>query len=644
MSASSSEFLGLQEVVAGRYSLEREIGRGGMGIVFLARDVALERPVAIKLLPRHMAADDALRERFLREARTAAQLMHPHIIPIHAVEAHDDIVFFVMAFVEGETLAERFRRIGVMKPADAMRLMQEVAWALSYAHGRGIVHRDVKPDNILIEHASGRAMVADFGIARVANRNTLSSDGALMGTVQYMSPEQAGVEDVDGRSDVYSLGATLYFAVTGSSPVEAPTMPAMLARLMNDEPASVASLRPELPSPFAGAVMRCLAKRRDDRFPSADALAASLQDMMPRVHVLRPEIRALLREINSAVMFLVAGVAGALILSTLILTNTVPRDAWPGVALIAFGCPFLFAMVSLGGLLQIARARIPRADVDSAITDELEDMNEATRRAQSQVSERYTVRVFQGFGALCALGSPWVAYRYWAFIKIVPEAERSLEWYLPFALFAAYFVWGSTLLLSLRPNRPLPKWLKGGKGGGNYINAWPLRAIRAFTRGRVAGWMFSKFGGADVRQSPGTLPTATVLLNRVQELVALLPPDLQKRLADVLPAATALERATAALRSHIGRLDAAMGEIPLLSPAREEFTTARTRAADRLEQCVGALEVLRTDCLRLGAGLIAAEGVTAELDRVRELSTIIDAELHGIDESRRIVSSDNESN
>src|SRR2546423_1213232 len=167
MTPPTTELLDLQAALAGEYSLQRELGRGGMGVVYLARDVQLDRDVAIKVLPAHLAGDAAARERFLREARMAARLSHPHIVPIHRVSEASGFVFFVMSYVEGETLGERLRTRGPLPPADVTRVMREVAWALAYAHGRGIVHRDVKPDNILLEAATGRAMVTDFGIAHV---------------------------------------------------------------------------------------------------------------------------------------------------------------------------------------------------------------------------------------------------------------------------------------------------------------------------------------------------------------------------------------------------------------------------------------------------------------------------------------------
>src|ERR1041384_2253705 len=163
--ARDTIFLGFQTALAGRYSIERELGRGGMGIVYLAREVRLDRLVALKLLPPALARLPGPRERFLREARLAAKLSHPNIIPIYAVDEVAEYVFFAMAYVEGETLTERVRNRGPLPPGDATRLLREIAWALAYAHAQGVIHRDVKPDNIMLEAGSGRALVADFGIA-----------------------------------------------------------------------------------------------------------------------------------------------------------------------------------------------------------------------------------------------------------------------------------------------------------------------------------------------------------------------------------------------------------------------------------------------------------------------------------------------
>ncbi|MGD8726537.1 MAG: serine/threonine-protein kinase [Gemmatimonadales bacterium] len=307
----SPEFLSLQDAVKGRYSLERELGRGGMGIVLLARDVALDRLVAIKLLPPMLAANPERRERFLREARTAAGLSHPNIIPIHSVEEHGELVFFVMGYVDGETLRDRVGRTGPLTPREVMRMVQEVAWALSYAHQRGVVHRDIKPENIMLDQASGRALVADFGIARVQDRDEPDDEGHVVGTARYMSPEQAAGEPAGPQSDLYSLGATAFFALTGRAPFEATNLPALLAKHVTEPAPAVAKYRPGVPAKLSEVVERCLAKAPEGRYESGEALAGAIGEMRGRELRAPPLIRGFLRnaEVTTAV-FLTAALIG----------------------------------------------------------------------------------------------------------------------------------------------------------------------------------------------------------------------------------------------------------------------------------------------------------------------------------------------
>src|SRR4051794_17987300 len=245
MTHPDTEFLALQAALAGEYSLQRELGRGGMGIVYLARDVQLDRDVAIKVLPSHLARADASRERFLHEARTAAGLSHPHIVPIHRVGETAGFVYFVMTYVDGEPPGERLRRAGPLPPAEATRVLREVAWALAYAHGRGVVHRDVKPDNILLEAGTGRALVTDFGIAHGGGNAGPDTDpGKLMGTAHFMSPEQAANEPIDGRSDLYALGVVGYLAVSGRLPFETSNLPALFVRQATESAPSVVRAAP----------------------------------------------------------------------------------------------------------------------------------------------------------------------------------------------------------------------------------------------------------------------------------------------------------------------------------------------------------------------------------------------------------------
>ena len=240
---ASSEIDALNAALAGRYTVERELGRGGMGRCSLARDLSLDRLVAIKLLPPALASQSDLRERFLREVRTAASLSHPNIVPIFSVEETQGLVFYVMGYIEGETLTQRVRRAGPLPPSDAARILQECAWGLGYAHGRGIVHRDVKADNILLERGTGRAYVTDFGIARVAKNATMTEMGQSLGTPQYMSPEQAAGEPLDGRSDLYSLGIVGFFALTGTLPFDAPNVQSILAMHLTRPAPPVATVR-----------------------------------------------------------------------------------------------------------------------------------------------------------------------------------------------------------------------------------------------------------------------------------------------------------------------------------------------------------------------------------------------------------------
>ncbi len=311
----TAEFLALQQALAGRYSIERELGRGGMGIVLLARDVALDRLVAIKLLPRHLAASVESRDRFLREARTAAGLSHPNIVPIHAVEQAGDLVFFVMGFVDGETLRERVARAGPLSPRVAMKLFQEVAWALAYAHQRGVIHRDVKPDNILIERATDRALVTDFGIA-LRGRPGEGGTGEVVGTARYMSPEQALGEEVDARSDLYSLGATIFFALTGRPPFEAANLPAIITQQVSTPAPRLTSVRSEVPARLGEIVDRCLEKQPAARPQSGDEIARVVGEVRGRDLRAPPLVRSFLRNAQISTMVILATFFGGSAVNT----------------------------------------------------------------------------------------------------------------------------------------------------------------------------------------------------------------------------------------------------------------------------------------------------------------------------------------
>jgi serine/threonine-protein kinase len=273
----------LVAAVGAQYLVDAEIGRGGMAVVYRATDVRLNRRVAIKLLPPELAFNADVRERFLREAQTSAQLTHPHIVPIYTVDERAGMVYFVMALVDGESLAQRLAREPQLPIDDARRIMADVADALSYASSRGVVHRDVKPDNIMLERATGRAVVTDFGIARAAAGDSrLTVTGVAVGTPAYMSPEQAlGERELDGRSDIYSLGVVGYQMLAGRTPFRASNTPAMLVKHISETPHPVESLRPDVPPALAQAVMRALAKKPEQRWSDAAEFRAAILDPRP---------------------------------------------------------------------------------------------------------------------------------------------------------------------------------------------------------------------------------------------------------------------------------------------------------------------------------------------------------------------------
>ena len=261
------------------YLIEQEVGRGGMAVVYAAQDLRLQRPVALKVLPPELAFRGDVRERFVREAQTAARLNHPHIVPIYAVHEEGGLVCFAMALVKGESLAARIVREPRPSFEYIAHMLEQVADALAYAHACGVVHRDVKPDNVLVDKDSGRAMVTDFGIARAAESGSrLTQTGVAVGTPAFMSPEQAmGDREIDGRSDIYSLGVVGYLMLAGRLPFEANTTPAMLMKHVSETPMPIRAVRPDAPFALVEILERCLAKRPQDRWDNAMQLRDALR-------------------------------------------------------------------------------------------------------------------------------------------------------------------------------------------------------------------------------------------------------------------------------------------------------------------------------------------------------------------------------
>ncbi len=589
----SEEFVLLQRAVAGRYSVVEEIGRGGMGVVFAARDVALDRPVAIKLLPPALAATEEPRRRFLREARTAASLSHPHIVPIYAVEERDGLVFFVMALVDGESLGQRIRRLGPMPSREALRVVQEVAWALAHAHARGVVHRDVKPDNILLEHDGDRALVTDFGIAFAAGRPT-PVDGVALGTPAYMSPEHGRGEEPDGRSDVYALGVTSWMAFAGRLPFPGPSAAAFLTQHASLPVPSLAEAVPSLPLHVAAAIDRCLAKDPAERWPGAEDLAQALSTERARLPVVPPPVRAFLREWDRAgAEFVMAGTAAAaagLLGLTLALWPAGGRSWAYSLNLEILSAMYVGASVLVGGLAverlahlarharRLLRAGYAARSLPSAIAIERPERAEEARVAEADTGRAGWVpgTVALAIGAASTWGlwqihSGSFASIVLATASVVAPAVAVRSWWTLF-------------------HRRNPEGLWNRLAGG-----WLGRALF-----RLAGLGLGPVRRARLEDGE---PTVRGLGERARQVYAALP---------------AAEREV--LKELPGLLDGLEREAMALRAAPESAATA-----GRFAEATAAMELLRLDLMKLAAERAGPSELTAAIERVREIGRRVDA-------------------
>lgn len=311
----------------GRYAVERSIGSGGMGVVFKAFDSELNRPVAIKVLAPHLAGVGAAKQRFAREARAAAAIVHEHVVAIHNVETEAEPPFLVMQYVPGESLQERIDQEGALGPREILRIARQTADALAAAHEQGLIHRDVKPSNILLEQGVERALLTDFGLARASDDATLTRSGHLTGTPHYMSPEQARGEVADQGSDLFSLGSVMYTMCTGRPPFRADTSYGVLRKITDSSQRPIQESTPEIPSWLCAVVDKLLAKSAGERFgsaaetaeilgqclahvqqPSAHPLPATVQTLV-EVRRSRPRLGVIVG-LTAAVLVLVAAIAG----------------------------------------------------------------------------------------------------------------------------------------------------------------------------------------------------------------------------------------------------------------------------------------------------------------------------------------------
>lgn len=251
------------------YTVERPLGEGGFAVVFLVRDLALKRSLAVKVLSPDMITSKTVLDRFRREAETVAQLAHPNIVPLHFIGQQDELLYLAMQCVDGGSIADRLKQEGRLPIDDAVRVMGEVASALAHAHKRGVIHRDIKPANVLVDAESGRSLVTDFGIARTADAATLTVTGMMVGTPAYLSPEQVTGEPMDHRVDIFALGVMAYEMLAGQVPYDAPTPTAAMMKRLAGPPQPVTTLRPDVPENVAAVISGCLATDPAERFQTA---------------------------------------------------------------------------------------------------------------------------------------------------------------------------------------------------------------------------------------------------------------------------------------------------------------------------------------------------------------------------------------
>jgi predicted Ser/Thr protein kinase len=619
-----SLFLDFQTALAGRYSLERQVGRGGMGVVYLAREVRLDRPVAIKLLPPSKTADPRLRERFLREARTAAKLSHPNIIPIYAVEEIDAFVFFAMAYVEGETLTERVRRRGPLPPSEGARVLRDVAWALAYAHGQGVIHRDVKPDNILLEQPSGRVLVADFGIAGVVAGAGALAAGEVIGTPEFMSPEQALGEAVDARSDLYSLGIVGYFAFSGTLPFEAEKATEVLAKQVTEPAPPLASATPGVPRRLAQAIDRCLAKDPADRHESTAALAEQLSHALEH----RRELPVALRAFVKHDARLDGG--GVLLYPFGLLFGSAFLSAFTGSITLGFGALIGgITLVPLGVLVNRARgllrAGFDHGDLGVAFKAEIERGREerAFGHGPGPSTLERALKVISGIA--------WTGFLI-SVLGVLAAPISRLFGGLVFLSATTAVGTGLGVLVLLQRRRDVDSEFWG--------KLWT---------GRLGRWLFGlarKVAGAKAIPAPLThRPTELSIGMAAEQLYEGLPKVTRQQLRDLPDVVHRLEDDAQRTRRRLEELQEALGDTrrnaadPAIGARHDrilaDLTAERELVQKRLADAVAALETIRLNLLRLHAGTGSVKSLTTDLGLAREVAKEIDLLLEGQREVER---------
>lgn len=594
-------FIALQSAVAGRFSLEGELGRGGMGIVFLARDVILERRVAIKLLAPHLAAREEMRQRFLREARLAAQCFHPNIVPIHEVAEAGELAWFVMGYVQGETLADRLRRTGTLPADQVRRIGRDIGWALAYAHERGVVHRDVKPENILLEQGSERALIADFGIAVVGHGADAS--GEIAGTVRFMAPEQALGEPLDGRADLYALGVTLHLAATGRYPHDGATAMAVVAQQQAQRASSVREYAPLLPASVADAVDQCLAVRPAERFDSAARFVEAL-DRTPDGGELPAEARA----------------TRAAAQGTMTLADWTVAIAYTGFCMVlgeeagSLGRALMKAMaegiVTFAAIATAVRGSEALLTARTALKRGVAPHDVVEALAPPPAPPVHPVNAVTGLTLLA--GGAALAF-----------AQAQID---PLGLPGAIEFLGNVMTW-IAPPFLIHRALTGLRHG-NGQSGWLYSFVRRPLAQRIVRWLGGRDSAAPARVPPLNAPTEVMLGQAAGAILARLPDHVREQLGSLSAAMTALADEAARLRVRAAELsDIGRRQRHVTGQDAAPAALAQEQAAvqARLGTAIAALEGIRLDLLRLEAGRTLPGALTEQIEVVRELHRRVDA-------------------
>jgi len=603
-----------------------------MGVVYLAHEVALDRPVALKLLLPDPAGEGALRERFLREARTAARLSHPHIVPIFAVDQVEDFVFFAMAAIQGRTLGERVRTQGPLSNGDATRLVKEVAWALAYAHAQGVVHRDIKPDNILLEEGTGRALVTDFGIAQVGASVDDDAATQVVGTAEFMSPEQARGASVDARSDMYSLAAVGFYAVSGRTPFEGPSASAILGKHLAEPAPNLTSVVPGVSPPLARVVDRCLRKDPERRFLGGESVADALAREDVTERQLPIPLRVFIKNLRELAQSASAAAALVTFLGVPFTVALASRGLLAGVGIVGPLTGMLIAGIGLTGLWhgrKALKAGFTNEEILLALEEDVLRRNEEIRfevGPRTTVVDRIAARLAT-FGAGTASVS--------LVMGMLGGGGVVANTMFTIASMSGVIGLGSAAVLAHRSQK------RADIVGERWLGLWG---------GRVGDALF-KVAGFRVK-APASLPsgvhrsTEMVLGLAAVKLFDDLPKEFRRELGDLPATVKALEDDARSLRAQVRELNGVIDELDddvsgTASDGRmgihRDVVATRDEAEAGLRTVVAALETIRVGLLRMHAGEPLVQSVTMELEAARDIALNMEGLLEGHREVERLL-------